>query len=158
MKSSPRRVSTNSNGGAEQSTSDDPRTAFTELFTQKKELLIWWANHCERRRNFAEALQFYNAGEDVFNVVRMLCTCVVPAKIDQALELVNHEIKRVRSEYEQRHTKATAVVPDYAISTTRGNAKGVNNKGKEQTGIEDAPDYVGAAFFIGQYYEQTHEL
>ncbi|ORC92553.1 intraflagellar transport 140 [Trypanosoma theileri] len=106
---------------------EEVRATFERLFAYNKELLLWWAQHCERRRHNAEALKFYTLAEDSFNVVRLLCS-EDPPRIDEALDIVNKTADKMRLQ--------------------------------AGTGIIGTTDMepLGAAFFIGLYYERTKEV
>ncbi|KEG12663.1 intraflagellar transport 140 [Trypanosoma grayi] len=112
---------------------EEVRATFERLFSHNKELLLWWAQHSERRRQFSEALKFYNLAEDTFNVVRMLCS-ENPPRIDDAVDLVNKAVEKAQS---QASSAATAAG---ALATT----------------VDVEP--VGAAYFVGLHYERTNEV
>lgn len=116
-------------------TCEDPRTAFAALFPRNRELLLWWAQHSERRRNAQEALRFYNAGDDVFSVVRLLCS-LNPPNLDNAIELVQKEVDKAKARFQQQQAFAAAA------------------PGRRTDEDQGEPDPVGAAFFVGQIYER----
>lgn len=140
----PRSNATSPTSGANESpspntsTGEGPQSTFAALFPQNKDLLLWWAQHSERRRNVQEALRFYHAGKDVYNVVRLLCS-LNPPKIENAIEVVNTEVERAKSRFQQQQSLAG---------------------GPSRAGDADAgePDPVGAAFFIGQLFERQKDM
>lgn len=123
-----------SNGTSQQSR-DDPHAAFATLFPRNRELLLWWAQHSERRRNAQEALRFYHAGDDVYSVVRVLCS-LNPPKLENAVELVKKEMEKAKARLLQQQAFAAAAP---------------GRRADDDTG---EPDPVGAAFFVGQIYER----
>ncbi|CCW70532.1 unnamed protein product [Phytomonas sp. Hart1] len=130
-----RAVSISSNGP--DTVSPGPRSAFASLFPVNKDLLQWWARYSERRCDIQEALWFYNLCEDTFNQVRLLCS-LVPPRIDKALELVDRDIEKANAKF-QRYQQQYV---DTSLKTTQ----------------QSEPDCVGAAFFIGQYYERERNV
>lgn len=133
-----------SNTTSSQQTRDDPHAAFVTLFPRNRELLLWWAQHSERRRNAQEALRFYHAGDDVYNVVRVLCA-LNPPKLENAVELVRKEMDKAKARLLQQQAFAAAAPGHRAKDNDQGE-----------------PDPVGAAFFVAQIYERqgdaTHAL
>lgn len=111
------------------SASDDPQTTFAALFANNRELLLWSAQHSERRHKISDALRYYDAAKDIFNVVRLLCTAN-PPKIDSAIELVQAELERNKSKFLQMEAISLANLPA-------------------------EPEPVGAAYFVGQYFEKV---
>ncbi|KAG5496090.1 hypothetical protein JKF63_02388 [Porcisia hertigi] len=134
--SQPTSPSTNAtdSASAEQSPRDERHTAFGAIFPQNRELLLWWAQHSERRRNVQEALRFYHAGEDVYNIVRILCS-LTPPKLDTAVQLVQKEMDKAKARFQQQQAFAAAAPGRCG-------------------GDEGEPDPVGAAYFVGQLYER----
>ncbi|KPI89602.1 hypothetical protein ABL78_1267 [Leptomonas seymouri] len=118
---------------------EDPHTAFATLFPRNRELLLWWAQHSERRRNAQEALRFYHAGDDIYNMVRILCT-LNPPKLENAIELVNKEMDKTKARFQQQQAFAAAA------------------PGRRAAEDQGEPDPVGAAFFVGQVYERQGDL
>lgn len=114
---------------------DERQSAFAAIFPQNRELLLWWAQHSERRRNVQEALRFYHAGEDVYNIVRILCS-LTPPKLDSAVQLVNKEMEKAKTRFQQQQAFAAAA-PMHCGDDDQGE-----------------PDPVGAAYFVGQLYER----
>lgn len=112
--------------------SEDPQTTFAALFAHNRELLLWSAQHSERRHKISDALRYYDAAKDVFNVVRLLCSAT-PPKIDSAIELVQAEIEHAKSKYLQME----------AISLDN---------------LPTEPEPVGAAYFIGQHFEKMGDF
>ncbi|CAM42833.2 conserved hypothetical protein [Leishmania braziliensis MHOM/BR/75/M2904] len=132
--SQPLSPSASTNGSTEQSPHDERQSVFAAIFPQNRDLLLWWAQHSERRRNVQEALRFYHAGEDVYNIVRILCL-LTPPKLDSAVQLVSKEIDKARTRFQQQQAFAAAPA-----------RLGDNEQGE--------PDPVGAAYFVGQLYER----
>lgn len=112
--------------------SDDPQATFAALFANNRELLLWSALHSERRHKIPDALRYFDAAKDVYNVVRLLCA-VHPPKIDSAIELVQAELERSKSKYLQME----------AVS--------VDN-------LPTEPEPVGAAYFVAQHFEKSGDL
>lgn len=112
----------------ERSSSEDPQTTFSALFAHNQELLLWLAQHSERRHKTANALRYYDAAKDVYNVVRLLCTSTSP-KLENAAELIESEIERAKAKHLMLE----------AMSTVKSSCD---------------PEPVGAAFFLGQHYEK----
>ncbi|KPA84519.1 hypothetical protein ABB37_01064 [Leptomonas pyrrhocoris] len=118
---------------------EDTQAAFATLFPRNRELLLWWAQHSERRRNVQEALRFYHAGDDVYSMVRVLCS-LSPPKLENAIELVKKEIDKAKERFQQQQAFA-ATAPGHRADEDQGE-----------------PDPVGAAFFVGQIYERQGDL
>ncbi|KAG5494571.1 hypothetical protein JIQ42_02181 [Leishmania sp. Namibia] len=133
--SQPPSPSTSASASAGQSGRDERQSAFFSIFPQNRELLLWWAQHSERRRNMQEALRFYHAGEDVYNIVRILCS-LTPPKLDSAVQLVSKEIEKAKTRFQQQQAFAAAAPV----------RRGDDDQGE--------PDPVGAAYFVGQLYER----
>eukprot|EP00796_Vickermania_ingenoplastis_P013382 gene13382-9209_t len=114
---------------ARRSASEDPQTTFAALFAHNRELLLWSAQHSERRHKISDALRYYDAAKDVYNVVRILCGAN-PPKIESAIELVQTELERNKSKFLQME----------AISFDN---------------LPTEPEPVGAAFFVGQHFEKV---
>lgn len=110
---------------------DDPQWTFGTFFAHNKELLYWCSQYSERRHKTSDALRYYDAARDVFNVVRLLCAAN-PPKIDTAIELVQTEVERVKS----KHLQMEAMSYDKT---------------------ETEPEAVGAAYFVGQHYEKAKD-
>lgn len=115
------------------SASDDPQTTFANLFANNRELLLWSAQHSERRHKIGDALRYYDAAKDVFNVVRLLCTAVNPPKIENAVELVQSELEHNKSRFLQMEAISLDSVPT-------------------------EPEPVGCAFFVGQHFEKIGDF
>ncbi|GET91361.1 hypothetical protein, conserved [Leishmania tarentolae] len=113
----------------------EQQSTFATIFPQNRELLLWWAQHSERRHNVQEALRFYNAGEDVYNIVRILCS-LTPPKLDSALQLVNKEMDKAKMRFQQQQ----------AFAATASARFGDDDHGE--------PDPVGSAYFVAQLYER----
>lgn len=122
----------NDSGGAmsddDGTPTDDAPSTFRTFFARSKELLCWCAQYSERRHKISDALRYYDAARDVYNVVRLLCAAN-PPKLDTAIELVQTEVERVKTKHLQME------------------AMSFNSP-------ETEPEPVGAAYFIGQYYEK----
>lgn len=108
---------------------DDPQTTFGAFFARNKELLWWCSQYSERRHKISDALRYYDAARDVYNLVRLLCSAN-PPKIDSAIELVQAEVERVKT----KHIQMDALSFDNA---------------------DTEPEPVGAAYFIGQHFENA---
>lgn len=108
---------------------DDPQTTFGTFFAHNKELLLWYSQYSERRHKISDALRYYDAARDVYNVVRLLCSAN-PPKIESAIELVQAEVERVKTKHIQME------------------ALSYNN-------ADSVPEPVGAAYFIGQHFENA---
>jgi intraflagellar transport protein 140 len=128
-----------SSNAASPSGREDPHSAFATLFPRNRELLLWWAQHNERRRNAQEALHFYHAGDDVYSVVRVLCS-LNPPKLENALELVKKEVDKAKARFQQQQAFAAAA------------------PGRRTDEDQGEPDPVGAAFFVGQIYERQGDV
>ncbi|KAK7199635.1 intraflagellar transport protein 140 [Novymonas esmeraldas] len=115
------------------------QSPFSTIFPHNRELLLWWAQHSERRRNVQEALRFYHAGEDVYNVVRLLCS-LTPPKLANAVQLVKKETDKAKARFEQQQAFAAAAP---------GRRGGSDDQGE--------PDPVGAAYFVAQLYERQSD-
>ncbi|KAG5470425.1 hypothetical protein LSCM1_01669 [Leishmania martiniquensis] len=120
---------------AETSARDERQSTFFSIFPHNRELLLWWAQHSERRRNVQEALRFYHAGEDVYNITRLLCS-LTPPKLDTAVQLVSKEIEKAKMRFQQQQAFAADAPAPHSDSD------------------QGEPDPVGAAYFVGQLYER----
>ncbi|EPY29346.1 Intraflagellar Transport Protein 140 [Strigomonas culicis] len=130
----------NQEGGQEPSAAqgfEDPQSTFSTLFPSCKDLLQWWAQYSERRRNMPEAIRFYECCDDTYNMVRILCS-VKPPKLENAVDLVEEEINDAKAKYDQY--QAMAAVP-----------------GDSSNGFSE-PERVGAAYFVGKHYEATDDV
>ncbi|RNF21419.1 Intraflagellar Transport Protein 140 [Trypanosoma conorhini] len=107
---------------------------FQHLFAYNNELLVWWAQQSERRRQFSEAIKFYMLAEDAFNSVRLLCA-ESPPRLEEAVELVDKEIEKARA---------------------RANSASGLAMAAGETTVADV-ESVGAAFFIGLHYERSND-
>ncbi|KAF8292793.1 putative intraflagellar transport protein 140 [Trypanosoma cruzi] len=108
---------------------------FRHLLAYNRDLLIWWAQHSERKRQFAEAIKFYMLAKDFFNTVRLLYA-ENPPRIEEAIELVDKEIEKA--------------------CMRANNAAGVAIARRESPTTETEP--VGAAFFVGLHYEHSNDV
>ncbi|CBH16656.1 hypothetical protein, conserved [Trypanosoma brucei gambiense DAL972] len=104
-----------------------------KLFAHNPELLHWWARQAERRKKFSEATNFYTLAGDVFNTVRLLFN-ESPPKTQEAIDIVDNEIKKRRSEAESSRTPLMQSSPNQSIEP------------------------VGAAYFVGKHYERNGDV